>query len=61
MHLKCTVACVKRWSPDHREGGVDMLTQHWVEDTQGIHAEWLEDPEAIDLSDVTDADVEVAD
>ena len=30
-----------------------MLTQHWVEDTQGIHAEWVEDPEAHDLSDVT--------
>jgi hypothetical protein len=30
-----------------------MLTQHWVEDTTGIHAEWVEEEgtTAVDLGD----------
>jgi hypothetical protein len=35
-----------------------MLTQHWVEDTMGIHAEWTEDEgnaAPVDLGDEDDA------
>ena len=33
-----------------------MLTQHWVEDTAGIHAEWVEEEgvAAVDLGDEGD-------
>jgi hypothetical protein len=38
------------------QGGAAMLTQHWVEDTAGIHAEWVEEEGtvAVDLGDEGD-------
>ncbi len=36
-----------------------MLTQHWVEDTTGIHAEWVEEQApsgAVDLDATAEGD-----